>query len=788
LQHFAIASVSPRSIAWLIRLDEWDRFEKIVKYNCAMQGGYFNVIIPLTDQNTISEVYQQFLVDYDPDIIILAPGMTSDQLDIFSFRLHPFCVIPWESISRIAALDPLEGRTGINTTMVTEWTRMLTETKQLAFVAVADNTCPDTSKLALVACGETEPREPLWHKIDDEVIFDATGYREHFLERLLTSKYIRSNAGTYIQEDNGIIPAPNRYQLADLISEEYKFPLYDAVKILKCCCNMQHFPWLYQSFIGLTSSYHQSDGTPQRTGGKRYPALVILVSEAFKMEEAILFRNLRANAVYVAWLSFLELERHLEEIVSWLESDELGILLLAKTSLDIVFSSSRKEVTRLQVIVDLLESKKQRNFINCYIELHTNLVSYDYMRPYIRQERVFVAKDGSRCTFIPKLPLEKTSTGVYAVTLEWSGLMLPQSSDLIHTWISSKTEEYLSWGDRRKAALETIIIPKFRIAKNRYLRSLISTETPLEFNRPSSEQVVEILFITAGFSYIEPSSTAKYHKNFVVRAGDLETAAHYLSTSPYRELLEVLSDNKQRGKTGWILTNPSPRRVLHHFQLRELLRKATPTETKMYFDTVADELPEEAISLLEEGILERGFLLKCNSCSFNSWYPAEHVGQVFECSRCFHSQVYKSNPLWLYKLREVIFQGFEDDMQVPLLALNYLKRRSQHHFEWIPDSDVYWSENNEEMHQNVDILCICDGKLYIGEAKSNDEIDEKQFSFYEKICKLVTLDGIVFATSKPRWGRGVLQRIERLKSWFEGEVFVLTATELYPNILDNPRA
>jgi hypothetical protein len=285
----------------------------------------------------------------------------------------------------------------------------------------------------------------------------------------------------------------------------------------------------------------------------------------------------------------------------------------------------------------------------------------------------------------------------------------------------------------------------------------ISTEKPIKFEIPQPEHIAESMLVSTAFSRIELSSTARYHKNFVELAGGFDKAAHYLSTSPYRELLEVLFDNKQRGITGWILTNPSPRRALHHFQLRELLGMLTPTETKRYFDTVADELPEEAISLLEEGILERGFLLKCNSCSFNSWYPAEHVGQVFQCSRCFHSQVYKSNPLWLYKLREVIFQGFEDDMQVPLLALNYLKRRSQHHFEWIPDSDVYWFENDEEMHQNVDILCICDGKLFIGEAKSNDEIDVRQFSFYEKICKIVTVDGIVFATSKPQWGRGVDQ-------------------------------
>jgi len=40
-QQFAVASISPRSIAWLIRHNEWGRLETIIKYNCAMLGGYY---------------------------------------------------------------------------------------------------------------------------------------------------------------------------------------------------------------------------------------------------------------------------------------------------------------------------------------------------------------------------------------------------------------------------------------------------------------------------------------------------------------------------------------------------------------------------------------------------------------------------------------------------------------------------------------------------------------------------------------------------------------------------
>jgi hypothetical protein len=96
---------------------------------------------------------------------------------------------------------------------------------------------------------------------------------------------------------------------------------------------------------------------------------------------------------------------------------------------------------------------------------------------------------------------------------------------------------------------------------------------------------------------------------------------------------------------------------------------------------------------------------------------------------------------------------------------------------------VYWTEEGKELHRNIDVLCLCDGKLYIGEAKSNDEIEADQFAFYVDVCRRVAIDGIVFATSKSHWGRGTLGRIEQLKTWFKGEVIVLTEDELYQKTL-----
>ena len=782
MEQFALASVYPRSIAWLIRLDEWERFEEIIKYNCAMVGGYFNVFILLTGEDTLPEKYQRFLIDYDPDLIVMAPGMKSESLNTLHSYVHPFAIIPWESVSQVAILDPWSGGSGTNATLGSVETLRKESSHIHTFVAVANDKYPDTSRLALVACGDVEPREPMWHKMDEDVSLNATGHREMFLKKLLQSDFDRSySIEAYVGEEGNIIPAADRYQLFTMIKEENKFPLSDRVERLETCCSLQHYTQTSESFIGLTALYKRN-GSPLRKWqlGRNTPALVILISDNFEMEEAILFWNLRASGFFVSWLSFAEIESDTDELIKWLESDYGGgFYSMFNQTLNIVFSSRLDRLVNLEANFENLLRKRLGNLPHWNIATYDQITFYDYIRPHIRQDRVSVVESAGKYTFIPKLSAPYSS-GLYTVVLEWSGLMLPPT---VNNLVSSETiKGFLPvYRNGRRVNEEPVVLPRFRLNSRRDLEAQISSEEPVTFKKPSSEKVIETLFVTSGFSRTDLSSTARYHGIFLERIGGLEKSQHYLADSPYRELLELLSDNSDKRKTGWILSKPSERRALNHLQLWNTLGKTIPHETKAYFDTISDLLPEEALDLLERGILERGFVLRCTTCSYRSWYPAEHVGQTFECVRCLQAQIYRSNPLWLYKLPEVIFQGFNDNMQVPLLALHYLKRKSQQCFEWVPDSDIYWTEGGNEIKRNIDILCFCDGKFYIGEAKSNDEIERDQFSFYEDICRRVAIDGIVFATSKPQWGRATVQRIEGLKTQFEGEVIVLTGHDLYPD-------
>ena len=436
LEQFALASVYPRSIAWLIRPDEWERFEEIVKYNCAMVGGYFNVFIPLTPEDTLSENYQHFLIDYDPDLIVLAPRMQPESLEtLHSHHLHPFAVIPWRSVSQVAILDPWSGGAGINATVGAD----ITFNPLRSLVAVANDKFPDASRLALVACGDVEPREPMWHVMDEVISLNATGHREMFLMRLLKPEFIESRlVEAHVNEEGNIHPAPNRYQLSNLIEEENQFPLVDAIERQECCCRLQHHVATSQSFAGLTAFYNRS-GTPRRIQrGSDTPGVVVLVSNNFGLEQAILFWNLRASGFIVSWLSFAEVESNTDALIKWLESDYGGgFYSLVSGGLDIAFASQDGNLAHLEVIFGDLLGKRQKGWPDWRIVPYEDIVFYNYIRPNIKQERVSVIESAGQYAFIPKLPLPDR-LGVYTVVLEWNGLMFPQSDTVISNLVSSE--------------------------------------------------------------------------------------------------------------------------------------------------------------------------------------------------------------------------------------------------------------------------------------------------------------------------------------------------------------
>jgi hypothetical protein len=173
---------------------------------------------------------------------------------------------------------------------------------------------------------------------------------------------------------------------------------------------------------------------------------------------------------------------------------------------------------------------------------------------------------------------------------------------------------------------------------------------------------------------------------------------------------------------------------------------------------------EEMGSILDEyvqrGILTRGLCLKCPRCSFAAWYAVEEIDQRFRCSRCrdeswITRQAWRnpSEPLWFFALDEIVFQAIDHNARAPLLALESIRRQSRS-FIFAPEMEVF---DDSALLAEIDILCLVEGTIVIGEAKTVDQLGrseaEERASLRKllKVAEAISAHELVMATTQNSW-------------------------------------
>lgn len=772
MQDFAIATSSPWAIAWLVKADDWEHLEQIIHHNCTLLGGTNNVVVPVSEEGIIWPGFELFLALYDPDFIILAPGMPSLSLQATTLPLNPFGIVEWNQLPQIISDNNLSWTSGQAAQALSHYRSAPEDSSTYDLVAVADANIPDASRLALIACGDVRPAELEPSSFNGEVYFTAHGYREGILSRLALDGR-RGETSARIGDNDDWLPAPNREELAAIIKDENKFPLVGTAEILEACVSLQYRSTGRLSFISRTSADRWS-GTPRRRLAHLFqiPGMVILVSKHFGFHEAVLFWNLRANQVVTGWLSFSQMVDERDAISHWLDSD-FGASFYTFGG-DVAFASRKADRDELVQAFTGLVSERRVDYPEWKTCSYDDLTLYDSERAHLRSKHVLITRNGNDCSFLPDYPLE--SHGTLATTLEWPTLMLPRNPKLADEVSSERIQTWPRVLSGPKEIPKPLDMVRCRITDTRHVRFQVSDNTPIRLVVPPLRRVLETLFVQAGFQGLQDSSHAQYQNAFIKRCGSLPEASHILKTSPYREFLTLLAKiNKGPALLGRVLKQPK-RRALFQSELYNALNRPVASATEDYLKT-AETLPPEASQLIKLQLLERGFELNCSSCSATIWYRAEEVGQTFRCQRCYEEQALQTNSLWLYKLPEVVFQLFWNDADVPLLALFHLLTRSTKNFQYVLDCDVRIG-SDEKSVRNIDFGCLSDGKVYIGEAKSNAVIEEQQFRFYEELVMRSTIDGVVLATTAANWSPATIARVEALKSKFKGEVITLTKAEL----------
>ncbi|HXC44189.1 MAG TPA: hypothetical protein VNY51_11800 [Candidatus Dormibacteraeota bacterium] len=250
----------------------------------------------------------------------------------------------------------------------------------------------------------------------------------------------------------------------------------------------------------------------------------------------------------------------------------------------------------------------------------------------------------------------------------------------------------------------------------------------------------------------EVSDKGRYEDETIDKLGGIGLARNAFRNRGLKALFEKFIDRSTPGKgvfdEGSYLKDD--RRYLNFAAILKLLGD----------NTRSVEVIDDYIS---KAVFYRGLILKCSHCSDVSWFSISEITHEFTCRRCGRTQQYKKSnwrhpdePSWFYKLDEIVYQALLNHSAVPILTLGVLREESKDSFLFCPELRI--GVHGDEKHfMELDICCICDGKLCIGEAKSNGTLSAKGISAsaaatkYRDLAEKLGATRVVFSTSRDQW-------------------------------------
>lgn len=218
-------------------------------------------------------------------------------------------------------------------------------------------------------------------------------------------------------------------------------------------------------------------------------------------------------------------------------------------------------------------------------------------------------------------------------------------------------------------------------------------------------------FNEAGFTDIRLSDKGGFTQQTINKFGSLDEIGDFLKEKRGRNLLSTFREKKRsKNDTGEVVC-PNDRAYLDIQKIQNLY--GSNEQTLELIDT-----------FIRKGILYRGTILYCSYCRGADWYNIGELDQAFICHRCSQRQIIQQlhwkegkELTWFYKLDEVIYQGIANNMDLPLLTMAYLKKKAKSSFLYVPELEFRRRENQSKPELEVDICCIQDGRIILGECK-----------------------------------------------------------------------
>lgn len=163
--------------------------------------------------------------------------------------------------------------------------------------------------------------------------------------------------------------------------------------------------------------------------------------------------------------------------------------------------------------------------------------------------------------------------------------------------------------------------------------------------------------------------------------------------------------------------------------------------------------------LIKRRVFLPGFIIKCKSCSSSIWYSMKETDVQMTCKGCGAENYFLAELPISYKLNHLIKNNIglrssegkfsPDGNYTAIKTIIHLYNKSSYNFQYLPQLDIFDSYHSPKPVTDLDISCMVDGALYVGECKHNSLLfsndGHKSLNNLLEIAKFIHPDYILIA-------------------------------------------
>lgn len=265
-----------------------------------------------------------------------------------------------------------------------------------------------------------------------------------------------------------------------------------------------------------------------------------------------------------------------------------------------------------------------------------------------------------------------------------------------------------------------------------YFRHLV-----LDFFRYSKDDLRSALPPT-GYRDLRVSDKGQNLRGVISLAGDLSTAFQILTKKYWRTVLAAAREDSAKplifsmGKLAGLL--PNSREFIQELTVREHF--PSDRDTRKY---LKNGLLDALEHLVRSGVFYQIAQWRCGYCGHSNTRSFDNMKLRNSCDICKTEYLTDIDLEWEYELSSFVHRSLEKHRGLPVLwTLGYLQDRGHSMAFWfMPEVDLFESDETSGERNEIDILCVLGGTFYAIEVKSSASLFLNKADAVDKFVKVI---------------------------------------------------